>query len=452
MTLTADGLDQSGVLSDSALAQLLGGVQDAALSSAKDLALPGFAIGLGSATGSRTVASYGQTSVNHPLPVTSTTIFQAGSVSKLFTTLAVMRMVETGELNLDEPICTWLPEFRLSDTDCASKVTVRHLLQHTGGWRGDYDVDTGRGDGALRRMLAVIESAPQLTPLGSTFHYSNLGFVLLGHVMATVRTTSFETLVRELVIEPLVMPRTGFFLEDLAFERLAAGHLLADGEPFVSDWARPRSRGPNGGILSCVDDLLTFAHFHFGDGTTSDGTRLVTEETMRQMMSPSVTFRSTGDAACLGWMYNKWAETDVLGHSGGTLGFRSRLTVLPEVGLSLVMLTNGTHGDKVIRAAQRALRAAVVGDAGASPARVITRREDIEGSYEGSLELRFDGDLLIATFSAGDEPVVCEVGEHAPDCLEIVSGPADGTKLEPLRDDSGSVQWLRLGGRLRRKL
>lgn len=452
MTLTANGPNQRGALSEAALAELLDGVHREAVSSAAALGVPGFALGLVSVTGARAVASHGQTSVDHPLPVTATTIFQAGSVSKLFTTLAAMRMVENGELNLGEPIRTWLPDLRLSDMDCAAAVTIRHLLQHTGGWRGDYDVDTGRGDGALRRMLAVIENAPQLTPLGSTFHYSNLGFVLLGHVMATVRGTSFETLVRDLVIDPLVMPRTGFFLEDLAFERLAAGHLFTEGQPFVSDWARPRSRGPNGGILSCVDDLLTFAHFHFGDGTTSDGTQVVTGDTMRQMMSPSLTVRSTGDAVCLGWMYNNWGETDVLGHSGGTLGFRSRLTILPEAGVGLVVLTNGTRGDKVIRAAQRALRIAVVGDAGASPAPVITRREGVAGSYEGSLELRFEDDRLIATFSAGDQSVVCEVAEHAPDCLEIVSGPADGTKLEPLRDENGSVEWLRFGGRLRKKL
>lgn len=452
MALTATEPDPIRSPGKEGLEKLLRAVSGGVSASAQELGVPGVAFGLVSSAGDTAVDSYGQTNIDHPLPVTPTTIFQAGSVSKLFTALAAMRMVEAGELHLDSPVRTWVPELRLADEDCAARVTPRHLLQHTGGWRGDYDVDTGRGDGALRRMLDVIAAAPQQTPLGAVFHYSNLGFVLLGHVMATARGTSFEALVRELVIEPLEMSRTGFFLEDLAFQRLAAGHLFSEGKPFVSDWARPRSRGPNGGILTCVDDLLTFARFHFGDGATEGGTRLLSESGMQQMLSPTRTVRETGDAVCLGWMYNKWADTVVLGHSGGTLGFRSRLTILPDRGVGLVVLTNGTRGDKVIQAAQRALRLAIVGDAGASPAPIITRREGIEGSYEGSLELRFEDDRLMATFSAGAEPTVCEVGEHAPDCLEIVSGPVGGTKLEPLRDESGSVEWLRFGGRLRKKL
>lgn len=451
MTLTESPVTEGGPVGDHDVARLLVLIQADVDACAAEAGVPGVSLGLVSSAGASAVASYGDTNVDHPLAVTSNTIFQAGSVSKLFTTLAAMRMVEAGEITLDDPVRTWLPALRLADMDCAANVTVRHLLQHTGGWRGDYDLDTGRGDGALRRMLSVIESAPQLTPLGATFHYSNLGFVLLGHVMATAREESFENLVRELVIDPLGMGRTSFFLEDLAFQRLAAGHLFKDGSPFVSDWARPRSRGPNGGILSCVDDLLTFARFNLGDGTTTDGTRLLSEEAMRQMMTPSLTVRATGDAVCLGWMYNKWGDVDVLGHSGGTLGFRSRLTIVPSAGVGVVVLTNATRGDKVIQAAQRAMRAAVVGDTAGKPG-PVTRREGVEGEYEGGLELRFAGDDLTARFGVGPEPVVCRVGELAPDCLEILSGPAQGMKLEPLRDEAGSVVWVRLGGRLRARI
>jgi len=447
MTLTATGLDHRGLVSDEAVAELTEGVGREVAAAAEAFGLPGVAIGLVSAGGARAFASHGETNVDHALPVTSTTIFQAGSVSKLFTALAAMRMVENGELSLDDPVRTWLPELRLADADCAAKVTPRHLLQHTAGWRGDYDADTGRGEGALHRMLEVIASAPQLTPLGSTFHYNNLAFVLLGHVMATVRGSSFETLVRELVIDPIGMPRTGFFLEDLAFERIAAGHLVTKDGPVVSDWARPRSRGPNGGILTCAEDLATFAHFHLGDGTAADGRRMVDTETMRQMMSPSLEVRGTGDAICLGWMFNRWSQTAVLGHSGGTLGFLSRLSIVPEAGLGLVVLTNGRSGGKVVGAAQSALRLALVGDKPAAPA-PVSRRDAMEGTFEGGIELRFDGDLTVR-LGRGPDPVVCEVGEVSPDCLELVSGPVAGTKLDLLRNPDGSIAWLRVAGRLR---
>ena len=99
---------------------------------------------------------FGITSIENPSPVTPDTLFQVGSISKTFLGTAAMRLVEQGALDLDAPLRKYLPSFKLKDEDVAARVTMRHLLTHTGGWLGDYFNDTGWGNDALTKMLAML--------------------------------------------------------------------------------------------------------------------------------------------------------------------------------------------------------------------------------------------------------------------------------------------------------
>ena len=116
------------------------------------LPIPGLAVGVWHA-GSEQVAGFGVTSVENPLPVTPNTLFQVGSISKTFTATALMMLRDAGKVDLDTPIRAYLPDFRLSDEEVAARVTLKHLLTHTGGWLGDYFNDFGFGDDAQARML-----------------------------------------------------------------------------------------------------------------------------------------------------------------------------------------------------------------------------------------------------------------------------------------------------------
>ena len=122
-------------------------------------------------------AGYGVTTVAEPAPVDHETLFQIGSTGKTFTTTAIMRLVERGDLDLDVPVRRYIKGFTLRDASVARRVTMRHLLTHTGGWAGDYFIDTGRGDDALEKFVREMRKVPQLTPLGSTWHYNNAGSV-----------------------------------------------------------------------------------------------------------------------------------------------------------------------------------------------------------------------------------------------------------------------------------
>ena len=166
------------------------------------LSIPGVAVGV-LAGDQELAAGFGVTSVENPLPVTPDTLFQIGSITKTFVATAVMRLVENGKLDLDMPIRTWLPDLRLFDDGVAQRVTLRHLLTHTGGWVGDYFNDFGSGDDALARMVAEVAKLPQLTPLGEHYSYNNAGFYLAGRVLEAVTGTPFEQAIKALVLDPL---------------------------------------------------------------------------------------------------------------------------------------------------------------------------------------------------------------------------------------------------------
>jgi CubicO group peptidase (beta-lactamase class C family) len=208
---------------------------------ARRLSIPGVAVGVWRA-GREYQHGYGVTSVEHPLPIAADTLFQVGSITKTFLATAVMRLVEQGRLGLDTPLRAYLPDLRLADDSTAARVTMRHLLTHTGGWVGDYFNDFGYGDDALAKMTAQLAHLPQLTPLGEVYSYNNSGFYLAGRVVEVVAGQTFETAMRELLFEPLGLQHSFFFTPEtppdpepippvrLAF--YAEDHVIALDEPY----------------------------------------------------------------------------------------------------------------------------------------------------------------------------------------------------------------------------
>src|SRR5687768_12348918 len=217
----------------------------------RDTGTPGVAVGVlhrGRAFGS----GFGITSIAAPDPVDEETLFQIGSTGKTFTATTVMRLVESGDLDLDVPIRRYLRNFKLRDSEVAKKVTLRHLLTHTGGWAGDFFTDTGRGDDAIERVVELLAKVPQLTPLGEVWHYNNAGFYVAGRLIEKATGLSYERAVTELVLEPLGMTRSFFFAEEAIVYRVVAGHNAASPRStkhsIASPWDIGRNSGPAGGL------------------------------------------------------------------------------------------------------------------------------------------------------------------------------------------------------------
>src|SRR5262247_4260822 len=156
--------------------------------------IPGVAVGV-LAHGREYVRGYGVTNVDYSVPVDGDTLFRIGSTTKTFTGTTVMRLVEQGTLDLDATVRTYLPDFQTADPSVAARVTLRQLLNHSAGWRGDYFEDTGPGDDALARYAAGMARLPQLTPLGTVFAYNNAAVALAGHVIEAATGEIYEDVV-----------------------------------------------------------------------------------------------------------------------------------------------------------------------------------------------------------------------------------------------------------------
>jgi CubicO group peptidase (beta-lactamase class C family) len=320
-------------------------LQDFVSDTASALRVVGAAAGL-LVDGEQHTAFHGVTSVENPLEVNASTLFQFGSTGKTFTATAVLRLVAQGLVDLDAPVRRYLPDLRLRDEDVAARVTVLQLLNHTAGCQGDVMTDTGDGDDCLQRYATSMADLEQVEPLGSTVSYNNASLALAGPLVATVTGQVYEQALQELVLDPLGLATTFSRPTDVMTRRFACGHLVHDdGRVTVArPWSViPRSWAPAGGLSSTIVDQLAWARLHLGDGTGPDGTSFLPAELLQRMQAPTVQLPAgspLGDAVGLTWLLEDIDGTRLVSHGGSTYGQYSHLTLVPSRGFAVTCLTN----------------------------------------------------------------------------------------------------------------
>jgi CubicO group peptidase (beta-lactamase class C family) len=288
-------------------------------------------------------AAAGMANIDAGIEATTETLFQIGSISKVWTTTVAMALVDEGLLDLDTPLVDTLPALRLGTEELTRGVTLRHLLCHTSGIDGDYFADSGRGDDCLEKYTALLADVGANHPLGATMSYCNSGFVLLGWVLEQVTGVQWDELMRERLYRPLGLTHTATLPEEVLRFRAAIGHV---GEPLASapEWGLMRSAGPAGLICSVPRDVLAFARLHLDGGATPQGGRLLSPDSATAMQTPQVALPDPyllGNAWGLGWLLDEWDGRRVYGHDGGTIGQSAFLRLLPDADLAICLLTNG---------------------------------------------------------------------------------------------------------------
>jgi CubicO group peptidase (beta-lactamase class C family) len=442
---------------------------------ATELDVPGVSAGV-LVDGEEHYAFHGVTSVPNPLPVDETTLFQFGSTGKTFTATAVMRLVDQGKVALDEPVRTYLPEFKLRDEDVAAKVTVLQLLNHTAGWEGDMMDDTGDGDDALEKYVARMERLQQVTPLGATVSYNNASLSVAGLVIARIQGTTYEKAIRDLLLDPLGLDHTFFFPNEIMTRRFAVGHRRDDDGTFsvARPWALPRGNAPAGGMSANARDQIAWARFHLGDGTAPVGTRLLSKELLELMKQPTMSMQGSaiGDFVGISWLIKDVGGVRLVGHGGTTNGQYSNFTLVPERGFAYISMTNcGPNGHQLNELLEKWALEHYVGVVDVEPEQ-LSLGEDALQDYTGRFEtiaaivdIALDGGRLSATVTIKPEmaAVLREQGEDVPDeqppvPLAIIAGegdpyivpdgPAKGMRGYFARDEAGRVTGVHLGGRL----
>jgi dipeptidyl aminopeptidase/acylaminoacyl peptidase/CubicO group peptidase (beta-lactamase class C family) len=297
-------------------------------------------------------AAYGLLNADAGIEATTDSVWQIGSISKVWTATLAMQLADEGLLDLDAPVRDYLPELQLADPEAAKSVTMRHLLTHTSGIDGDVFTDTGRGDDCVEKYVALLAEVKQNHPLGVTWSYCNSGFALAGRVIEKLTGQTWDGALREKILTPLGLAHTVTLPEEALLFRAAVGHVEADGRQRLAPvWMLPRSVGPAGLICSTPADVLAFARMHLAGGLAADGTRVLSADGARQMteLQAEVPDKHVlGDSWGIGWIRFGWDGRRVIGHDGNTIGQSAFLRVLPaaepdQPALAVALLTNGGH-------------------------------------------------------------------------------------------------------------
>jgi CubicO group peptidase (beta-lactamase class C family) len=314
--------------------------------------VPGAALAIW-ADGRQTVAAHGVLNAATGVSATPDSLFQVGSITKVWTATMIMQLSDEGRLSLDTTVAKLLPGVRLGTEGTEGEVTVRHLLTHTSGVDGDIFADTGRGDDCVERYTEGLAEVAQVFPPGSAYSYCNSGFVLLGRIIEVLDGRGWDASLRERLIAPLGLTRTVTLPEEAILYRAATGHREHPHERQpVSVWGLPRSVGPAGLITATASDVLTFARMHLDGGVTTDGTRLLSAASVAAMQPAQAEMPGLGeraDAVGLTWRLNRWDGRTVIGHDGGTIGQSAFLRADPESGVAACLLTNSPEAQGLFR-------------------------------------------------------------------------------------------------------
>lgn len=268
-------------------------------------------------------------------PVTPQTPFMIGSITKPFTALAVMQLVDAGRIELDAPVQRYIPWFRVADPRASAQITVRQMLTMTSGLPQSYETQlwTDRDDGALERVVRLLGTTALARRPGA-FGYSNANYDTLGLLVQIVSGLSYEAYVRQQIFAPLEM-RTSFLSQDEAMAHgMASGYRWWFGIPVPATFPFHRAELPAGYIISSAEDMGRFLIAQMNGGCYGDR-RVLSAEGMTLMHREPA--RGTYG---IGWESLRASGHRLIGHDGGTPNFQSSVFFDPDARVGVFVAAN----------------------------------------------------------------------------------------------------------------
>ena len=277
-------------------------------------------------------------------------VFHFASVSKPFVATAIMQLVETGKIKLDDPVTRYLPYFRLAD-ERYRDITIRQMLNHTAGMPDVKDYEWGKpqfDEGAAERYVRSMASERLLRAPGTAWEYSNMAFDALGDVIAKASGKSFEAYVKTNILAPLRMDHSSFIHSEIDPALRTSGHV---GNPArVSDvYPYNRRHAPSSTLNSSVTDMVRWMLVNLNRGEL-EGRRILKTGSYDLLWTPT-TQTSMGNAKIgLSWFLDEKAGHRTVFHPGGDTGFRSYVLLLPDDRIGIVLVSNwdGTPRENLV--------------------------------------------------------------------------------------------------------
>ena len=281
-----------------------------------------------------------------PLP----TPFIIGSLTKSFTALAVMQLVEDGKVELDAPVERYLPWFRVADPQASVQITVRHLLNQTSGLPqlsglrllADFD-DSPDASERQARALSTLELT---RPAGSKFEYSNMNYNLLGLIIEAASGESYEDYIQNHIFAPLQMTHSYTSQPEAKQNGLAVGHRYWFAIPFAEpNLPLPRGSLPTFLIISSSEDMARYLIAHLNEGRY-DNAQILSAAGIDELHRPAVEVDQMGYPSGhygMGWFIEQTGQTKIVSHPGTLPTFFAYMAILPEQKKGVVLLVNANQ-------------------------------------------------------------------------------------------------------------
>jgi CubicO group peptidase (beta-lactamase class C family) len=307
------------------------------------------------------VRGFGWADKKRGIPSAPDTVYRAGSISKLFTAVSAMQLVEQGRVDIDKPVTTYLPELQvIVPFEEAGPITLRQLMCHRSGMVREAPVG-GYFDGSapgMERTVASLGRCVLLYRPGTRTRYSNSGVTIVGRAVEQMAGVSFPDYQQQHVLTPLGMTNSEWLRTSATRRKLATGYLpvaqVKGGFREVDAPVFEFGILAAGNLYTTAEDLGRFLNCLFAEGRTG-GTHLLRPDTLAQMFTPQLT--SDTNAFGLGFSLGTFRGRRSVSHMGAVYGFTSSLMALPSEKVGVVVLCN----DDIVTGPVRKLNALALG-------------------------------------------------------------------------------------------
>jgi CubicO group peptidase (beta-lactamase class C family) len=266
-----------------------------------------------------------------------------GSLSKSFTALAIMQLVEAGKVGLDVPIQHYIPWFQLADSEAAAAITTRHLLTHTSGIStyAGRELLGGSGGKTIEQSVRELCTLKLTQSIGTAFQYSNTNYLIAGLIVEIISGQSYASYIQEHIFAPLGMSQSHTSEHEAVADGLATGYRWWFGLPVPARVPYLDDALPAAFLISSAHDQARYLIACLDAGRTSQA--VLSPASFAELFRAQTT-TPTGSSYTLGWRRSQLDGTTVIFHTGEVANFRAEMMLLPELRLGIIVLVNINNG------------------------------------------------------------------------------------------------------------
>lgn len=299
---------------------------------------------------------YGVRSLNTKQKMDENTLVGIASNSKAFTTVALGMLVDEGKITWDDKVRDHIPEFKLYNPYVSEEFTIRDLLTHRSGMglgAGDLMLFPDGADFTTKDIIHNLRYLKQTSSFRTKYDYDNNLYIVAGEVIARVTGKSWPEFVEERIMQPLGMTKTaGLFARLKDKSNVIDGHAPVNGKVQVITRSSVTVAAAAAGVNSNITDLAKWVQMFLAGGKTSDGKQFISPRVLRDLWSPQTImpvnnpgkYNTHFAAYGLGFGLNDTAGYKQVSHTGGLEGMVTQITMIPELNLGIIVLTNQQEG------------------------------------------------------------------------------------------------------------